>query len=217
MSRQVPTSLRRAILVSLGVVWLVATVVGMASLWRYALDPGDPGAPPAEWPASARMQLASDRPTLLLFIHPHCPCSRATVGELASVMAACRDRVDARVLVLKPEGAGPGWEATDLWRSAAAIPGVAVSCDESGAEARRYGAETSGQVLLYDPSGHLLFHGGITGARGHAGDNESRDELVELILAGAPDIGSPAPVYGCPLHASSDCDEKELPHVASNS
>ena len=49
--------------------------------------------------------------------------------------------------------------------------------DDDGAEARRFGAETSGQTLLYDARGALAFSGGITGARGHAGDNAGRASL----------------------------------------
>ena len=57
------------------------------------------------------------------------------------------------------------------WRSAAAIPGVTVHVDHDGGEARRFGAETSGFVVLYDAHGELLFAGGITTGRGQAGDN----------------------------------------------
>ena len=57
--------------------------------------------------------------------------------------------------------------------------------DDDGAEARRFGAETSGQTLLYDEHGALLFSGGITGARGHAGDNAGRASLVALLNRGS--------------------------------
>ncbi len=53
--------------------------------------------------------------------------------------------------------------------------------DDDGAEAKRFGAETSGQTLLYDERGTLAFSGGITGSRGHAGDNAGRASLLALI------------------------------------
>jgi hypothetical protein len=61
---------------------------------------------------------------------------------------------------------------------------------------------TSGQTVLYDNEGALLFSGGITGARGHAGDNAGRTSLVELLNRGAAGR-SRTSVFGCPLFASA--------------
>ena len=68
--------------------------------------------------------------------------------------------------------------------------------DISGDEARRFGAATSGEALLYSPSGKLLFHGGITPSRGHEGGSVGRDALVRCVLDGTPapaTTPSPAP------------------------
>ena len=73
--------------------------------------------------------------------------------------------------------------------------------DDGGAEARAFGVETSGQTLLYDAAGKLRFNGGITGSRGHAGDNAGRKALVALIGETAPDRNG-ASVFGCPLFAA---------------
>jgi hypothetical protein len=105
------------------------------------------------------------------------------------------------VLFLKPEGFTDNWAQSDLWRTAAALPGVTVARDVDGREARRFGAATSGQTLLYDSNGALLFSGGITGARAHAGDNAGRSALVALLNHGRPDRTGTS-VFGCPLFAS---------------
>ena len=70
--------------------------------------------------------------------------------------------IHPHVVFFKPSGTAEDWEQTDLWKSAAAIPGVAVSIDVDGAEAQRFQATTSGHTLLYDAEGKLLFSGGIT-------------------------------------------------------
>jgi hypothetical protein len=137
----------------------------------------------------------------LIFAHPRCPCTRATIGELAVIMARCRDRVDARVLFYKPKGSAPDWEQTDTWRDAGRIPGVRVGVDPDGAEAARFSARTSGHALLYGPEGALLFSGGITASRGHAGDNPGRDSVVALVAGGDPQARETS-VFGCPLAAS---------------
>jgi hypothetical protein len=114
------------------------------------------------------------------------------------LMSRIGDRADAHVLFLRAEGAGTDWEKTDLWRSAAAIPGVAVHSDVAGAEAARFQASTSGQTVVYDGDGRLLFRGGITGARGHEGDNAGLERIVSLVHSGKADRAESS-VFGCPL------------------
>jgi hypothetical protein len=75
---------------------------------------------------------------------------------------------------------------------------VVVQPDRNGVEAARFGAETSGFVTLFDVSGHLLFRGGITASRGHAGDNVGADAIVSLVN-GAPARHRQTPVFGCGL------------------
>jgi hypothetical protein len=96
-------------------------------------------------------------------------------------MARLQGKVITYVLFLKPSASGADWDDTGLRRSAAAIPGVTVLTDLDGAEARRFGAETSGHTLLFDAAGHLLFSGGITESRGHAGDNAGESAIVSLV------------------------------------
>jgi hypothetical protein len=143
-------------------------------------------------------------------VHPHCPCSRATIGELAELMTHCQGRLGTTVLVLQPAGMSDAWVHTDLWSSAAAIPGVTVLADGEGREARRFGAATSGQSLLYSTDGRLLFAGGITESRGHSGDNAGRTAIESLVLGPetrATREHAATPVYGCPLFGPGDCQK----------
>ena len=181
-------------------VWLAAVTAGLVTLWRYAGTPG-PAATAANWPTTSRLRRDELRPTLVMFVHPQCPCSRASVGELALLMTHTQQRVTTHVVVYRPSSAAPGWEHTDLWRSAEAIPSVHVMSDEEGALATAFGASVSGQTMLFDTDGQLIFSGGITGARGHSGDNEGRSAVVSLltnIAAAAPRT----PVFGCFLRES---------------
>ena len=77
--------------------------------------------------------------------------------------------------------------------------------DDDGREARLFHAATSGQAVLYDPQGRLLFSGGITASRGHSGDNAGRSSIVSLVHAGVPDRTETS-VFGCPLFdPQSEC------------
>jgi hypothetical protein len=148
-------------------------------------------------------------------IHPHCPCSRASIGELAILMAHSGGRLAAFVDFVQPPGFNENWTKGELWSNAGSIPGVTRIID-SGAEAKLLGAATSGQTLVYDPQGRLLFSGGITAARGHFGDNAGVSAIARLL--DTPEPGRPTrvvyrnkpaiyasttPVYGCPLFARS--------------
>jgi hypothetical protein len=100
---------------------------------------------------------------------------------------------------LRPDDTDGGWEQTSIWTAARAIAGAHVLIDIGGSEAARFGAATSGQVLLYDPDGQLLFAGGITQSRGHQGDNPGRRRVLSLIHGPRADQRPPTNVYGCPL------------------
>ena len=54
-------------------------------------------------------------------------------------MARLQGRIAAHVVFAKPAGTPAGWEKTDLWHSAAAIPGATLMADEGQAEARHEG------------------------------------------------------------------------------
>ena len=196
-------SIPRLVVPILTAVWLGAAGIGLARLWRYEATPGKVGAPPTHWPDGSQVERRVKRPTLVVFAHPRCPCTRASLGELALIMAQCPGRVDAHVLFFKPSGFPNDWEKTGLWLSAEAIPGVKVVCDEDGSEAKRFRATTSGYSLLYNSMGRLLFGGGITGSRGHSGDNAGRNAIESFLMNGVADQKQTF-VFGCPLLGRDD-------------
>ena len=189
---------KHKLLMGLGAVWLALVAAGLGLLWRHAISPGAAGPATLSWPASTALALHRDRFTLVMFAHPRCPCTRASIGELDRLMADCAGRIDAHGVFFRPASADPGWDESDLPFSAARIPGVRTHWDVQGVEAVRFQAETSGDTLLFDPSGHLLFRGGITSARGHSGDNTGRDAIVKLV-GGGQSKPSFTPVYGCSI------------------
>lgn len=177
-------------------------------MWREKLTPAQVREdPPAQWPAASTLRREGDAATLIMLVHPQCPCSRASVAELERLLVETRDRVQAHVLVVRPPGAPEPWERTALWDRAAAIPGVTVHTDLDGEQARLFGATASGHVVVYDAAGRLRFRGGITGARGHEGDNPGRSRARAAILEG--DAGE-GPTFGCALlHGDDGAGRKE--------
>ena len=182
--------------------WAAACVGGLVAMAIHGSTPGV-AAPAAAWPAASRLARSATGDTLLVVVHPKCPCSRATIDNLAVLMAHCPPgRMAATVLFVRPAGAAAGWERTDLWAAAVAIPGVAVVVDEDGREAALFGARTSGQAMVFDPAGRELFAGGLTVGRGHAGDSGGT-AAVRAIAAGDQPAVARTPVFGCPLQSSA--------------
>jgi hypothetical protein len=182
--------------------WAAACGGGLAALARHQATPGV-AAPAGNWPASSRLARATAGDTLLVFVHPKCPCTRATLDNLAVLLAHCPPgRVTVTVLLVRPAGATDGWERTDLAATAAAIPGVTTVVDADGREAAAFGAATSGQAVLFDPTGQLLFRGGLTRGRGHAGASAGADAVLAAVRGERP-AATAAPVFGCPLAADS--------------
>jgi len=183
--------------------WLIAVGAGLAALSRYAGTPAPDSAVSETWPQDTGLVREDGRNVLVMFVHPHCPCSRASIGELARLMVHVRGRVAPVVLFYRPAGGKAEWERTDLWNSAAMIPGAVVKADEEGREAARFGVAVSGHTLLYDGRGQLVFSGGITPARGHAGDNAGSGSIAAFLNAGQLLVAR-TPTFGCYLRHITD-------------
>ena len=205
---------RQMLLLASGMLWLGVVGAGLGVLWDFENRPGVAAHPPAQWPSDSRLEPATDRPTLVMLAHPRCSCTRASIGELAELMAQASVRPQTYVLFLKPAQFAHDWEKSSLWHSAAAIPNVTVVRDDDGLEAHRFGAATSGQTMLYDANGRLLFSGGITGSRGHAGDNAGRTAILALLHRETSGRDSSF-VFGCSLFTSDNQyqPQEARPHV----
>src|SRR5437868_6579258 len=88
--------------IALAVLWIAAATAGLGGMLLYSTAPGNPGNPPATWPAGTRLTQHPGEFTLLMIVHPKCPCSRASLGELAALMAHARHRVNVYILFVKP-------------------------------------------------------------------------------------------------------------------
>lgn len=178
--------------VALAILWLAAIIPALWAIETYKSTPGRSA------PTPRIADAATDgRPRLLLFLHPRCPCSAATLAEFVEILADNPRAADFEVIFVRPEETAEGWEQTALWQSASRLSGVQVRSDR-GELARQYDAKTSGQALLYAANGRLLFSGGITRSRGHVGQSDGR-RAISAALCGLPADPPTTPVFGCPL------------------
>ena len=83
-----PVKMKKIILVlSLLALWSTVIGIGEYILLNYEKTPGVLANAPSQWPSETSIERHPDFMTLLMFVHPHCPCTRASIGELAILMA----------------------------------------------------------------------------------------------------------------------------------
>lgn len=189
--------------------WVIAVAVGFAWHMSYARTPGDAGAPPDTWPDSVAVERRAGVHTLLVALHPRCPCSRATIEALRCVDAAAGPSAEIIFLVSEPEGPSAEWAAdrASLGLSEG-FSGARVVVDRDGELSARFGLRTSGHVLAFDADGRRWFSGGVTPLRGERGPCVGRDRLIAGITShpNAPAVAdSDSPVFGCPLVSPDHC------------
>lgn len=192
-----PSAGRRSLLLA-GILWGSAVLTGVSWLLDYGTQAAGSSPAPLHWPGASAIHRPAGRPGLLLFLHPKCPCSRAAIAELETIVTHARERLAVTVVLLNPSGAPADWVSAALLDRLGAIPGLSLHQDFAGTEASRFGAEASGHVIAYDSRGRLAFNGGITGFRGHVGDNDGRQAVIAL-ATGKPVPQKQAPVFGCSL------------------
>ena len=182
-------------------IWLIAACTGMLALVRYAGAPGEAPRFVASWPESAPIPRDTSANTLLVFLHPRCPCSAATIAQLDRILTASPNPPRTIALLGLPATTeDPAWEHTALTDAVNRIPSVEILHDPNGAIASHFGATTSGYCMLFNQSGATTFAGGITPARAHEGDNPGAHALASAIADIALPITDTAfPTFGCPL------------------
>ena len=184
-----------AVLFAAGLIWLATVAAAYQALRRFESTPGRAAIAPVTWPAGSRIALAPEW-TLVMLIHPHCSCSRASVHELQALIESAPS-VRSTVLVYRPSDFRRGWEKTEVVEAASHLRRTRVVMDEDGREAKLFGGFTSGQTFLYDRNGRLRFAGGITMLRGHAGLNRGRTDVIDIVHSRA--TRGTHPVFGCAI------------------
>lgn len=204
-------SVRARHVIVAGMVLILAIGIGAISAYR---TPPPPAAPQLiqSWPAGSSLVPDPVSPTLIMFAHPRCECTRGSLVQLRDLMPRLEGRVRPYILFAKSTG-GPEAPPTENQALAASIPGVTILPDDAGQEADRFGATTSGQIVLYDAGGRLLFSGGIAPLHEYQGDPPMVRGLLAAVASASGDsapgaqVQMPNAVFGCALHGKGNAPE----------
>jgi hypothetical protein len=194
-------------LILLGLAWSVSLAASLGAIHRYTSTSGSSGPTPPSWPAQSALPHDTTRPTVLVFVHPECVCTPTTIDAIRRVTQPASVRT--MVIDSGPAAARSAGQRSQHW---AQRIGATRVVDATGIEASAFGAQVSGHVVVASASGRILFSGGITPGRGHAGPCEGLSAFQEALaratdapLDGASiEIPTP-PVFGCPIFNEEPC------------
>lgn len=181
-----------------GGMWLLVISAGMGWWMLYDRTPGAAAAAGNAWPGDSSLVLNDQAGTAIVFVHPHCPCTRATLEKLDSALASCTHKPNLYVFVSPVDLDAKKTEAGDNYRRAAAISGAICIVDSDRTAQAHFGAATSGQVIYFDARGNLKFAGGLTAERGGVAPGGAERQFAAA-LRGEAQSPVKTPVFGCPL------------------
>jgi hypothetical protein len=181
-----------------GALWIALIAGGFTILNVHAATPGAQFSGELELSDLPRSNRQEPEWTAVLFAHPHCPCTDASLNELADTLDNAMVPVRRIIVCVEPPNAPAGWSDSELFATAKQR-GFQVLLDRNATLATKAGAATSGLTILLDPSGKPHFSGGVTASRGHRGPNSGTAAILRQLTDPSVTQSATAPVYGCPL------------------
>jgi hypothetical protein len=180
------------------VLWSATALAGGTMLWSYDKAPGATVANLTNIETRLQ-QIGLESSQVLVFAHPKCPCTAATLEQLRQLTFPSEVRLT--IFFFVPAEADASWHDTKNVRLAQQIPQATIEFDREGELSRRIGVKTSGHCLAVRADGSIGFSGGITISRGHRGPNQGASDLTHCFARSS--VTAEYPVYGCALFAST--------------
>ena len=153
------------------------------------------------WPAQVRLARSQQQATLVVFLHPHCINSSVTLTELAKILPALRGKAQVYLSFYSPRNQQVTWVKHSPWKQAERMQNVNIYADINGEDSEKFGAQSSGEMFLYDKTGALVFHGGLNRKFGFMGGRAGVEALLawignNTVDAANKNIPRETPVWG---------------------
>lgn len=193
--------MRKPVLYILTTGWFVLVLAGFAQMAEYQSTPGQSAQPANGFPVNTQITPVPATATVVMFIHPQCPCTRASLSELERLQCQVPATTRIYIVCAWPPDAPDNWADTPLVHSAQSLQRIKFVNDVDRTLLTAFDSKTSGETFVYDEHCGLVFHGGITRGRGHEGDNAGRSAIGQLLNHGTASTVE-TPVFGCPLRST---------------
>lgn len=178
--------------------WIGISLFGWCTLFRHTFRPSITAEIAARSLCAQGLAQPSEAFQIVIFAHPFCPCTQATLDKLDESLTRFPAKTSIRVIFVIEGLERSSVEESSSIAFARRLPKVEVQFDDTGEAVLHWGARVSGEVFAFNRSGHCVFHGGLTSGRGHKGDSLGQKEL-ERRAAGGCDEQYAGPVFGCAL------------------
>lgn len=167
--------------------WVIGTGFFIKSKIDFSFTPGKSSQFKSDFPMQSTLSVIPSKYNLYVFIHPKCGCSVATLDNLKSLahkQSYLSDLMQIHVILYDPSESPKDWldsqTVKDIQSWASQYP-VIVKHDKSLQEFKLFDAQTSGQSFLFDQNRRLVFSGGLTEERGHAGPSSSVNYILSVL------------------------------------
>jgi hypothetical protein len=182
-----------------GLLWLGAVLVSWNALLRHTYQTSAE----VNQSETRKSVSSSEKYRVIVFAHPFCPCTRATLNKLDESLTRFPAGVSIRVIFSTFGLPVSAVSSSAIVAQARRLKGVEVESDNSGTKASEFNAKVSGEVFAFNRQGSCVFHGGLTSGRGHQGESIGQRELELRVCENVnePYIG---PVFGCTLPVCTD-------------
>ena len=161
----------------------------------YAGEGGTHAIVKEQWPQGSKLTSIKG-PQLVMFLHPGCACSKASLAELGRLIALAPE-LSVQLVFMRTPKLEKLFKENPLISKAKTLPRTEIIFDEQGEEAKVFGAETSGHSFFYNEKSELVFNGGLTMARGHEGESVGKDSILAY-FKGQKSIKD-STVFGCDI------------------
>lgn len=176
--------------------WFCTAVFLFAKLAMYSQSPGAQATPPLA--AVANIHPNPDRYTLVVSVHPKCPCTQSTFYELERLVPKVDNNIDFVFYIFTTQESPESWFNDSSAHIQTRFPDSVIHKDIDAVSATRIGSMISGSTVLYNPDGYPVFWGGVTSGRGHSGDNLGSDSIIAIVNDREPPRTTTL-VYGCEI------------------
>ena len=185
-------------------IWLALIVLGNKVLLEYNNKDIESNDHPLTWPNKSSIPFSTEKNNLVIFIHPKCPCSKASLNELNRLLSQYPDFFNSQAVFVKVDtnkeaNSDDSLEQRSLWQKAKKISKLNTLVDGGGKEAKLFSVKSSGRVLIYNQDSKLIFAGGLTAARGMEGDNIGKKRIISYIKGTNIEFFT-TPSFGCSLY-----------------
>lgn len=143
-------------------------------------------------------QLQSPKWHIELFVHPQCPCTRATLKLVDRLHRELLVPPELTIYVASYDQIKSDWSSSPNLRLAQQLDQAVVMEDKEANRAKSLGVKASGTLVVTDGEGNRLFAGGITAGRSCEQLNPSYFSVRNLLNNPATGLSNTV-VYGCDL------------------